>query len=309
MSPNADLAGIDTSSYDFCDIKSVLDSIGICTKRFNSDQIANNNGLKLIECCRTFGLRIVNGRFGDAKNIGKFTYYYNKNGGKSVVDYIIMSDALLPLISAFEVDLFDDCMSDVHCPINLCLRHADDKCINVKKQATVKPQEVSTCTKENENSSYAISFRWDNEKASNFTNCFDSTAIKDLKNELINLNINASQSKIDLFCEKLCNIFIENATNVGACKVNKNTNKKNNGKKSQKANLSKPWFDKECIKRREEYYRVKKQLKKVNGSEKNMNLECKNYKKILKTKSKNYHKDFNKKLKKSQATPKNTGTF
>ena len=122
MSPNADLAGIDTSSEDFCDIKSVLDSIGICTKRFNSDQIANNNGLKLIECCRTFGLRIVNGRFGDAKNIGKFTYYYNKNGGKSVVDYIIMSDALLPLISAFEVDLFDDCMSDVHCPITLCLK-------------------------------------------------------------------------------------------------------------------------------------------------------------------------------------------
>ena len=66
----------------------VLDSKGICTKRFNSDQIANNNGLKLIECCRTFGLRIVNGRFGDAKNIGKFTYYYNKNGGKSAVDYL-----------------------------------------------------------------------------------------------------------------------------------------------------------------------------------------------------------------------------
>ena len=118
MSPNADLAGIDTSSEDFCDIKSVLDSIGICTKRFNSDQIANNNGLKLIECCRTFGLRIVNGRFGDAKNIGKFTYYYNKNGSKSVVDYIIMSDALLPLISAFEVDLFDDCMSDVQLQLN-----------------------------------------------------------------------------------------------------------------------------------------------------------------------------------------------
>ena len=44
--------------------------------------------------------------------------------------------------------------------------------------------------------------------------------------------------------------------------------KKINGKKNQKANISKPWFDKECIKRREEYYRVKKQLKKVNGSEK-----------------------------------------
>ena len=142
----ADLAGIDTNSEDFCDMKSVLDSIGISTKRFNSDQISNNNGLKLIECCRTFGLRIVNGRFGDDKNIGKFTCY-NKNGGKSVVDYILMSDALLPLISAFEVDLFDNCMSDVHCPINLCLRHADDKCINVNKQSTVKPQEVSTCTK------------------------------------------------------------------------------------------------------------------------------------------------------------------
>ena len=165
------------------------------------------------------GLRIVNGRFGNDKNIGKFTCY-NKNGGKSVVDYILMSDALLPLISAFEVDLFDNCMSDVHCPINLCLRHADDKCINDNKQATVKPQEVSTCTKENENSSYGISFKWDNEKASNFTNCFDPTDIKDLKNELINLNINASQSKIDLFCEKLCNIFIENAKNVGACRVN-----------------------------------------------------------------------------------------
>ena len=40
--------------------------------------------MKLIDLCQEFGLRIVNGRFGDDKHIGNFTCY--NNSGCSVVD-------------------------------------------------------------------------------------------------------------------------------------------------------------------------------------------------------------------------------
>ena len=117
----AELTGIDITNEDFCDMRYILNSKGICTGRYNCDTETNSNGDKLIECCRTFGLRIVNGRFGADKNIGNFTCF-NKNNGRSVVDYVIMSDSLLPLITDFEVDTYDRCLSDVHCPVNVCLK-------------------------------------------------------------------------------------------------------------------------------------------------------------------------------------------
>ena len=50
--------------------------------------MTNSNGLHLIDMCKSFDLSIVNGRFGDDKEIGDYTCY-NKNGGCSTVDYAI----------------------------------------------------------------------------------------------------------------------------------------------------------------------------------------------------------------------------
>ena len=73
--------------------------------RHSNDKVTNINGNLLLELCKSFDLRILNGRFGEDKNVGDFTCH--KPNGKSVVDYIITSDCLLPYVLDFKVDLFD----------------------------------------------------------------------------------------------------------------------------------------------------------------------------------------------------------
>ena len=61
-------------------MSSVLNDKGICTQRFNSDKKINNNGRSLINVCQEFGIRIVNGRFGNDAHKGDITCY-SKNEG------------------------------------------------------------------------------------------------------------------------------------------------------------------------------------------------------------------------------------
>ena len=78
--------------------------------------MTNYRGKELIDMCISTSLLICNGRIAGDKQ-GSFTR--DCTTGKSVVDYAIMSDSLLPLISDFEVDTFDNCLSDVHCPLGV----------------------------------------------------------------------------------------------------------------------------------------------------------------------------------------------
>ena len=101
-------------------MRSPLSELGFITDRFNNDLMTNSNGLHLIDMCKSFDLSIVNGRFGDDKEIGDYTCY-NKNGGRSTVDYAIVSNNIFENIVNFNVDIFDNCLSAVHCPITLSL--------------------------------------------------------------------------------------------------------------------------------------------------------------------------------------------
>ena len=49
------------------DVRSSLSELGITTDRFNNDLMITSNGLHLIDICKSFDLRIINGRFGDDK--------------------------------------------------------------------------------------------------------------------------------------------------------------------------------------------------------------------------------------------------
>ena len=74
------------------------------------------------ELCKNNNCCILNGRFGTNSNVGHYTCK-----GASVVDYAIVSYALLPLCNDFEVLGFDPLLSDVHCSIilNLVSKHPD----------------------------------------------------------------------------------------------------------------------------------------------------------------------------------------
>lgn len=69
--------------------------------RCSQDKSTNSNGTQLLDFCKQTNLRIVNGRFGSDKDIGKFTCHTHR--GESVVDYVLTSTDILPLIRSFDV--------------------------------------------------------------------------------------------------------------------------------------------------------------------------------------------------------------
>ena len=93
-------------------------------ERINKDMIANNHGKKLIELCKLSDLKIANGRIGTGKSIGSYTCHTPR--GSSTIDYAILSMGLFPYIVDFYIDIYDKCLSDVHCPV--CIVMSGKKC-------------------------------------------------------------------------------------------------------------------------------------------------------------------------------------
>lgn len=72
----------------------------------------NNNGLLLLDLCKQTGLRILNGRVGEDKGVGKYTFVGNR--GSSLVDYVLASQNLFDYVTSFKVHdpniLSDHCL-------------------------------------------------------------------------------------------------------------------------------------------------------------------------------------------------------
>ena len=81
-------------------------------ERASEDKGYNRYGSQLLDFCKETGLRIVNGRIGNDKGVGKCTYVGST--GKSLVDYVIASQCLFSAIRTFNVSepniLSDHCM-------------------------------------------------------------------------------------------------------------------------------------------------------------------------------------------------------
>ena len=83
--------------------------------RYSQDKgHVNNNGLLLLDFCKQTGVRIMNGRVGSDRGVGKYTFVGSR--GSSVVDYVLSSQELFNLIEGFDVQE-PNIMSD-HCLVN-----------------------------------------------------------------------------------------------------------------------------------------------------------------------------------------------
>ena len=89
--------------------------------RRSQDVGKNNFGHALIDFCISQRLLIVNGRVGGDAELGKLTC---KNA--SLVDYVIASPCVFPCICDFYVGDFDECLSDIHCPVFIKLKTGTD---------------------------------------------------------------------------------------------------------------------------------------------------------------------------------------
>jgi hypothetical protein len=100
--------------------------VPVCS-RASRDTVINSNGTRLLELCKSTGLRIVNGRKGTDANIGHFTCITAR--GKSLVDYVVCSDQLLDNIISFNVGDIHP-YSD-HCAIdfNLAVAYNDPELV------------------------------------------------------------------------------------------------------------------------------------------------------------------------------------
>ena len=67
----------------------------------SQDKNMNSNGTLLLEFCKQTNMRILNGRHGSDKGVGKFTCHTHR--GQSVVDYVLVSTDILPLICSFDI--------------------------------------------------------------------------------------------------------------------------------------------------------------------------------------------------------------
>ena len=92
------------------------DLVNVDLKRVNEDYGINKNGKQLIDFCKQQNIRILNGRVGADRGVGKITCH-NRNGGKSAVDMVICSPELLRSVSNFEILPMDKDLSDAHCAV------------------------------------------------------------------------------------------------------------------------------------------------------------------------------------------------
>ena len=82
--------GLDEVDNAIFDVKSRLESLGITTERNNEDKKrCNNNGFQMIELCKSLNVKIINGRFGDDKGIGKLICDALYRGA-STIDYALV---------------------------------------------------------------------------------------------------------------------------------------------------------------------------------------------------------------------------
>ena len=283
---------------NFCDGPCELPKHAVPTKRINMDTKINNNGYEIIDLCKSFGLTIVNGRLGDDNMKGNFTCF-NKNGGCSTVDDAIVSCDLFHNVQNFQVDLFDKCLSDVHCPIIVTLqsKHTFNETSNEHLMAD--PQFNTVC---NFSVSKFMSFKWDPEKVVEYSDRLHglTSHLQPLK---VNNYENISQDMIDNYYSTISGYLLQAAQDVGVCKW-KEIHKRVDGSRGTGNSQSQLWFDAECAAARREYFNLKNRLNRkiqqnnrldsqvldCDALQSDFHLAGKRYKKLLRYKRRAYGK-------------------
>ena len=252
--------------------------------RVNSDSFVNNPGKSLVELCQIQNLCILNGRFFNDIS-GNFTYY-NRNHGKSTIDYVVVSPVFCNHLLKFEVCDFDGLLSDTHCALSVSLKNSLDRWDSAQNENLI---DVSMENYVNSNPEF--SFKWSNDTNLLYHNSFSDEDFDVLSQCLEDLNGSPSQENMDSFYEKLSSILVQKSVDCGASKIKVKTKNNGNSKKQ-------PWFDAQCQNSRDNYYRVKNKLKFKDCDERlnKIRQASKRFKLIILKKKAEYFKKFNNKL-------------
>ena len=241
----------------------------------------DKNGVGLLSFCKSTNFRIVNGRIGRDKCLGLSTCHKTEN--PSVIDYLIVSEDMLPYISDFKVEMFDNNISDVHSPIEFTISYDE------------KSTRTAVTSEENNNVVTEIplphmKFQWSPDIANDYQETSHRLFMEASVNleEILKKKDSITQEDVENLCLGLNNILINSAHSTGAYKEMKPRNSKKQRKRQ-------PWLDHDAIQKRKEYYRVKNKLKRLKN--KSMcNKKAREFRKFIKNKKKEYHDQLNKKI-------------
>ena len=163
---------------------------------------------------------------------------------------------MVPYISHFSVEMFDPCFSDVHCPVEF-----EFSCDVTVFSQCISDKEAGDCIADSQSMSFEpevlpkMSFRWSKESAVDFQNAVsESQLMSDLFEQLRNVSSNVTQGSIVDKCSSLSKIMIDAAKTAGSYEELKIIGDKESGNRKIK---SPPWFDKECVEKSKEYYKMK----------------------------------------------------
>ena len=292
----------DSSDYiwDTAALDNVLDDVSttelmtISNKTRSQDVGKNNFGLALIYFCISQRLLIVNGRVGGDADLGKFTC---KNA--SLVYYVIASSCVFPCICDFYVGDFDECLSDIHCPVFIKLKTGTDSHetihnVNVSQgmMGFAKPvwrpgDERDYLAEIDEGGVDVIYDRM--QKLQESTDSINQSDIDDITDGICSLLTNAAV-RLDMYQSQTC------------MREDKGQKKKKKKKSQEDREIKKknkyPWFDAERKKKRAEYRKAKGMHKShANYYTKGERARAhKEYKKVLNMKSRMHTKVFHERI-------------
>lgn len=217
----------------------------------------NKYGTKLFDLCKQCNLFIANGRLFADRGVGRTTC---KN--ICLIDYLLLSPYMFDIVSDFEIVDFNPMFSDVHNRLHFTLyfpAHSGNHNTSIK-----------TNNKR---------IRWKTNKAIDFARELEN----DKNNTLFEINkaldalpdkAHVTVGQVNCLINDLCNLFTKTANTVFSVK----------NEPRQQSNNSKPWFNKQCKLKRNEFHKAKNRFR-------HDKTEC--TKSLLNKKAKEYRKELN----------------
>ncbi len=232
--------------------------------RCNNDTVVTARGRDLIDFCKGAGLRILNGRtLGDL--FGDYTCI-KENGGKSVVDYNIVSKNFLSNIVYFRVG--DPTEFSDHCPL----------------EAFVKCTIDSNFVKPEHNSMKAVydRFVWRTESDFLYRQAMNDTHTLASLRHFVESQYGNNDT--DVAVNDFTSILVNTGLRVLKLKQAKSSQLDN-------SKVKRPWFDTDCYELRRNIRcrgRAVRKSKSISDNIRQFNVSCKKYKKLLRDKKREY---------------------
>ena len=235
--------------------------------RTAQDSQYNPNGKKLIEICNTLNLTPINGL--TEKNFDNNFTFISKRGN-STIDHYLCSPDLLPSISKYRII---NRLESQHLPITLNVQANTENLSEDKKQGEIKK------------------ITWKETKSEECKNILQKEETKKLLHDAETATDNGDiEQSVSLFTKlmQLVSRPLEHVLKIGGTKLDR-----------------KPWFDKECQRKKKETLKLLNKLSKLDNKrqprryqrEKNIYLQKKmEYQRLTKNKRKIYNQQAKEKL-------------